>query len=115
MKKLITLIALFVCFEASAQSTTFIIGQKKIDLSLFNQLGKRIGRFTFDSTTGKFNQSGNQIKLFRNFMWYIQVLQQRMELADNVLQYIEPDGSIRYPIEFKEAWLKWYNQNQRTQ
>jgi hypothetical protein len=114
MRKLIILFIFILCsWVMNGQSTTVATSGGKILLYGSNQYGKQVGYFMFDSTAGTFVRSGNQVNLFRSYMKYNNALQRRLSLAENIIQYIEKDGSIRYPIEFKAAVALWMKENQQ--
>lgn len=103
------LIILLLSATAHGQMMT-IDTYKGIKLNAVNR-GVQVGYFRFDSTAGKFTRSGNQVILFRMFTGYVNDLKKRMELADNVLRWIDSTGHIQYPIEYMEDLRKWQQQN----
>lgn len=108
MRKLIAFILIISSLTASAQSVT--VAQKPGQFTLIgtNFKGVRIGYFRFDSLSGSFTRTGNQVPLFRALMRYNATEQKRLELAENVLRWIDSTGKIKYPIEFMEDLKKWY-------
>jgi hypothetical protein len=108
MRKL--LIILLLSGTAYGQSTT--VAQKPGQLTLIgtNFNGNRIGFFRFDSLSGQFTRTGNQVALFRGLMRFQNIERRRLELAENVLRWIDSTGKIQYPIEFMEDLKKWSRQ-----
>jgi len=104
------IIILLLSGTAYGQSTT--VAQKPGQFTLigtsFN--GNRTGLFRFDSLSGKFTRTGNQVALFRGLMRFQNIERKRLELAENVLRWIDSTGKIQYPIEFMEDLKKWNRQ-----
>lgn len=102
------LIILLLSGTAYGQSTT--VAQKPGQFTLIgtNFKGNRIGFFRFDSLSGSFTRTGNQAALFRGLMRYNLIEQRRLELAENVLRWIDSTGKIQYPIEFMQDLKKWH-------
>ena len=114
MRKLIILFIFILCsWSMNGQSTTISTSPRYIILNNSNKYGQQVGYFRFDSLTGNFTRTGNQANAFRAYMAYNNALQRRLTLAENIIQYIEKDGSIRYPIEFKAAVELWMKENQQ--
>ena len=108
MRKLILFILIGSSLTLSAQSVT--VAQKPGQFTLIgtNLKGIRTGYFRFDSLSGSFTRTGNQVPLFRGLMRYNLIEQRRLELAENVLRWIDSTGKIKYPIEFMQDLKKWY-------
>lgn len=105
----ILLIILALLGTAYGQTST-TVAQKPGQFTLIgtNLKGFRTGFFRFDSLTGSFARTGNQAALFRGLMRYNLIEQRRLELAENVLRWIDSTGKIQYPIEFMEDLKKWH-------
>jgi hypothetical protein len=113
MRKLLFISTLFLLtINAKPQSATMGM-TNGLKIWSYDRSGGIVGKMDYDSARNTLKQSGNQLRVIKDLLKYIKSLQARMNLAENVLQYIEKDGSIRYPIEFKTAWELWRKENQQ--
>lgn len=111
MRKVLILFIFLSCsWVVNAQTTT--VAQKPGQITLIGNSfnGNRTGLFRFDSLSGKFTRTGNQVALFRGLMRFQNIERMRLELAENVLRWIDSTGKIQYPIEFMEDLKKWNRQ-----
>lgn len=98
---------------AYGQSATVNITNDGITLQASNRFGKQLGYFRFDSISGQITRSGNQVACFRWLIAYHRMLIEKTELLEAVADCVADDGTIRYPIEFKTAWINYIKKNQR--
>ena len=94
----------------NGQSVTVAQSPRYLTLTGTQFNGNRTGLFRFDSLSGKFTRTGNQVALFRGLMRFQNIERKRLELAENVLRWIDSTGKIQYPIEFMEDLKKWNRQ-----
>jgi len=102
----------FVLFSFSSKSQSFSIAiDDSIKIYRYSPAGKLNGKFIVT----KYSQfrSGYYQSCFDAFIQFIRNEEKQMDLMKKVLDLIEPDGTIRYPIEFKKAWEDYYKVNQR--
>ena len=93
---------------AHGQSATIIQTSRTLNVKTYSRTGVQTGFLSFDSLTGKLVRSGDQVAVFRKLIRSNYETDKRLQLAYNVLQWIDSTGNIKYPIEFLEDLKKWY-------
>ena len=110
MKKLLIILTLSVLtkFVQSQKYSTEVYNLPSlIQVQVKDSINREVGFFRFDSTSGTFIRRGNQTVVFREYIKFLHTDGELLTAAINVLKWIQPDGSIRYPVEFLQALGKW--------